>query len=607
MKEIRIKVPKEVRFLRDLKNPDGSSFTLPNGILCKGMCGAGATTMALVDEHPTIICSPRQALIESKKAQHDFLAVMEGVTKHDIVEYVNSTDIPKIFTTYDSFVKVMECVDIEKYRTVVDEFHCLLMDSSFKSDVERRFIRILKDIPYVTYVSATPIPAEYLAHIPELRDVDIYTLEWEKKTNVYINRMKSQYPLSVIRELIKEYQRGEYPVIYQGDKEYQSKEVVIFVNSVTDIVNLVGSTQLSPNDVNIIVSNNKENSSVVKQLGKAFEIGKIPNKGEQHKMFTFATSTAYFGCDFYSTNASTYIVSDCSRTHTSVDISVELVQIAGRQRNDENVFRNIINLVYNSVSAPVSSEDYLQEVKEKIEHSQHDLAYYNAIPENRRGYAIKNLMEMQEVMQYQNSLVLYDYDTNEFCINHLKMLADMVRYNAQYVQYQDFLEVNLERSHFIVNGETHQFYYSRNLCRSIVNDSFGKKMQFYCELRGKNGFGAHAVAAKLAKETPVLKIYYDTLGPGKIARLRYDEFKLKDEYQLSAHYNEIQRELRKHFSSGDVKSSDEIKGEIRLIFSRLTIEHKAAVTARMLERFGYKLSEKKVWEGGQRVSKIQIN
>lgn len=112
MNEIRIKVPKEVRFLRDLKNPDGSSFTLPNGILCKGMCGAGATTMALVDEHPTIICSPRKALIESKKAQHDFLAVMEGVTKHDIVEYVNSTDIPKIFTTYDSFVKVMECVDI---------------------------------------------------------------------------------------------------------------------------------------------------------------------------------------------------------------------------------------------------------------------------------------------------------------------------------------------------------------------------------------------------------------------------------------------------------------------------------------------------------------
>lgn len=49
-------------------------------------------------------------------------------------------------------------------------------------------------------------------------------------------------------------------------------------------------------------------------------------------MFTFCTSTAYAGCDFYSTNAATFVISDCNRPNTAVDIATELVQIAGRRR-----------------------------------------------------------------------------------------------------------------------------------------------------------------------------------------------------------------------------------------------------------------------------------
>ena len=67
-------------------------------------------------------------------------------------------------------------------------------------------------------------------------------------------------------------------------------------------------------------------------LGEGFEIGTIPMKGEPHKMVTLCTSTAYAGCDFYSTCASTYVICSSNRACTSVDIGTELQQIAGRQR-----------------------------------------------------------------------------------------------------------------------------------------------------------------------------------------------------------------------------------------------------------------------------------
>ncbi len=53
--------------------------------------------------------------------------------------------------------------------------------------------------------------------------------------------------------------------------------------------------------------------------------GSIPLKGEPHKLITFCTSTAYAGCDFYSTNATTFVISDCNRKNMAVDISTELV------------------------------------------------------------------------------------------------------------------------------------------------------------------------------------------------------------------------------------------------------------------------------------------
>lgn len=92
----------------------------------------------------------------------------------------------------------------------------------------------------------------------------------------------------------------------------------------TNIVNVIKKSGLKASDVNIIVADTYGNAKMVAKLGNDFKIGTIPMKGENHKMVTLCTSTAYAGCDFYSTCASTYVICSSNMACTSVDIGTEL-------------------------------------------------------------------------------------------------------------------------------------------------------------------------------------------------------------------------------------------------------------------------------------------
>lgn len=151
MEKVIINVPSGTKFLSRLKNKDGSPYRLPNGVLNKELTGCGGTTLALEDENPTVICSPRRKLIENKAAQYpNSLLVIEGVSAKQIAEYISSVEVPKILTTYDSFSKVKAAVgSFEGWKVVVDEFQCLLNDSAFKADIELAFLKELQSCSYV--------------------------------------------------------------------------------------------------------------------------------------------------------------------------------------------------------------------------------------------------------------------------------------------------------------------------------------------------------------------------------------------------------------------------------------------------------------------------
>ena len=67
-------------------------------------------------------------------------------------------------------------------------------------------------------------------------------------------------------------------------------------------------------------------------------------------MFTLCTRTVYLGADFYSTNARTFIFSDANVDSLTVDITLDLPQILGRQRLDENPWKNRADLYYKTIN-----------------------------------------------------------------------------------------------------------------------------------------------------------------------------------------------------------------------------------------------------------------
>lgn len=113
MNKTEIKIDKNIKYLEEIKNielPYGKydRFELPNGILNKDIPNCGATTIALEDDYKTIICSPRNNLLQNKKDQYpDTLLVIGGVNIDEVKAYIAKTNVPKILVSYDSMYKLI--------------------------------------------------------------------------------------------------------------------------------------------------------------------------------------------------------------------------------------------------------------------------------------------------------------------------------------------------------------------------------------------------------------------------------------------------------------------------------------------------------------------
>ena len=113
------------------------------------------------------------------------------------------------------------------------------------------------------------------------------------------------------------------------------------------IKSIITRNKLTQDQVNVICAKTKANKDILKKIG--ISLGKAPLKGEPHKMFTFCTRTTYVGADFYSTCASSVIVSDCKIDSLSTDIRMDFPQIMGRQRLAENKFKDECIFIYKLV------------------------------------------------------------------------------------------------------------------------------------------------------------------------------------------------------------------------------------------------------------------
>ena len=585
MKKEVIKIPANIKYLTEREKfieEFGKPFELPNGILNKEIPGCGATTVALTDEHKTIICSPRNELLKNKHEQYpDTLLVIGGVDTKEIETYLQTAELPKILVSYDSVYKLIGCIKYKSdWRVVVDEFQCLLADSSFKSEIELHFLDNSRSFPYVTFLSATPILDKYLEQIDYFKDMNYYQLDWEEKDIVRVYRERTKNPINAALEIVRYYQNGNYPSVYVNGERIYSKECVIFLNSVNNIVNIIKQTELNPEEVNIIVGNSDDNDRQIARIGEGFKRGRIPLKGETHKKFTFCTSTAYAGCDFYSTNAATFVISDCNRPNTAVDIATELVQIAGRQRLACNPFRQFLTFVYNVNAEEVEQETFNEHLCRKVNVTLDEIRDNNNAGEALRAKRIKDFRRIPDNVKYQDSYTMYDEQKGEFVFNRLAYVNEQYCFDVQKFNYQNGVIVKklLQDSSFDVSENQTYAVYQEQLKHLIKKEPFVDRMQAYCEYRAKQGLIVNLAMSTLESKYPELRYYYEALGVDRIKALNYKEKKLLNEIHIMKTKNKIRHELHGIIHIGDRILTTDIQQTLHDVYDRLGIDKSPKAT-----------------------------
>ena len=371
--------------------------------------------------------------------------------------------------------------DRADWRVVVDEYQYILIDSDFKSETEIALLETLKGFPYVTYLSATPIADKYMLQMDWFKDLPYTILEWSNVEKRFVKRVQSKNPINNAIEIVRSYQKGIYPSILVNGEKIESKECVIFLNSVTNIANIIKQTGLQSDEVNIIVAFNEENNLLIKKLGGDFRIGSIPLKGEQHKKFTFCTSTAFAGCDFYSTSASTFVISDNKKAYTSIDIATELTQIAGRQRLECNP-----TFIYNVDVGESRDNSYKSALDAKLQKSVKNANYKNSVTDkDLKEDFIKETIDSQKLNKFSKSYVYYDEISQRFSVNRMAYLNECFSYDVQKENYLDGITVRkqLEDSGFNVNENEVYSDYEEQLECIIRKDSFADRMKRYCGYR----------------------------------------------------------------------------------------------------------------------------
>ena len=478
MNKFSEKAPKGITYMSEWLD-----YRLPEGhcIVDKGVTGCGYTEYCLRNDLNIVLCSPRKLLLENKAEQHvkdqNILYVKNDVENYkgarSLVDTVKDHVMMcqggpfgfnprpcKLMVTYDSAHYVIDALqqtgDLEKFYFVVDEFQSIFLDSFFKSEVEFDFVEYLSVCPNVIYLSATPMLDKYLEKVDEFKDLNFYHIDWSETGIIESIVLKRKFTTSLSLEcqkVIDKYKRNRFDMrLTPEGKVVVSNEAVFYLNSIGDITQIIRKAELTPGEVNIICANTKDNQAKIRRMSKdmgfeaddnCFQVGRIPLKGEPNKMFTFCTKTAYIGADFHSSCASSFVFADPNIDCLALDISLDLPQIVGRQRDRENPFKNEVVVFYRTLRKEEMEDREAFDKKQALrkKESKTILEGYAALNDEQRLAYLKKLRSDIKVSSYQDDFVSISKKTGLPIYNYFLEIANERAWDVSQKDYQDKVSV----------------------------------------------------------------------------------------------------------------------------------------------------------------------
>ena len=602
-----IKIPNGIEYISQWRE-----YTIPKGEHCivdKGVTGCGYTELALTNDDPIVLCSPRKLLLENKsekhlKEKHYNILYLDGLTLERMLKVVEEhlnycKEIgkpPKFLITYDSTNKIVYCLKrlgvLNEFTFVVDEFQSIFLDSYFKVGVEFDFVNNLQECQNVIYLSATPMLDKYLEKLNEFKDLTFYKLNWEESgyvETITIGRKNTNSLTMECCKIVNEYLEGKFPMLTNSNNEViESKEAVFYFNSVAEILRVIRKCGLTKDNAMIVCSKSENNEKKLKR--EKFTFGKIPLKEEPNPMFIFCTSAVYMGVDFYSDCASSYVFADPNIDCLALDISLDLPQIIGRQRHKSNPFKNYIVLFYKTKrdsKLELTEENFKKHQELKKKKTLDLLNFYEKGTEDERSAYVDTLRDSIEYSKYSNNFVSISETTGAPVYNTLIDIADQRAWDVSQKDYQDTISVTkaifdlenfktrvgdyCDKEELILRDFLDNYFYATNI--------FNERLRLYCEFMDKykdNSIIVEGLSHRV--DNPKIPQFYNYFGTSGCKAKKYEEGELNKIWKDATKSDNLSIEIYSRFKEGERYLMSDLKLIIKEIYQKLSISRSPKAT-----------------------------
>lgn len=615
MEKIKLIVPDGIRYIGDWT---GFADYLPKDchfILNKALTGVGATQYYLTNNAPVVLCSPRCALLESKRKKHPDVwfyrdlsddgvsadsdkpkAIKKKATYEDIKKFsegvcsylddcAKERKSPKIMTTYDSLGHVIDTLRsksllLDCWTLVIDEFQCIFTDAAYKSKTELVFLENCKLFKQAVYLSATPYLEVYMEQLEEFKSMPYVELAWPesmKKQATITNITLTKPATAVCKDIIDKMRAGK--TVRFGNKEIDTTEAVFYLNKVSDICRIITKCNLQPAEVNILCA--KDNEPKLKALGH--QPGDYPEEGSPHKMFTFCTRTTFLGVDFYSECAYSYIFADPTQKTLALDISTDISQIIGRQRLERNPFRNEAIMFVRESAVGMGKDDIGKYIEDKKNSTETLIDSFNTSSEKVQAELVKVYRKSAERDHFQDNYiaVIDDRTTGKpkVVLNMLVLLSELRAWDIRKNGYRNvYVVIDQQRLAGIAGNigtkSTNPDVLSFKALFESTHDTT-KRITSYCNFRQQHPDLADELDFVSAKYAD----YLDALGYENLKALGFQESKIKAALAMPSPFDdklpEVVKAVRASLQEGKAYSAADMKEVLAGVYRELDYPHTA--------------------------------
>lgn len=612
-------VPYGIQFISDWDD-----YEFPRGrhlIVDKGVTGCGYTEYCLKPQTGNVVlCSPRKLLLENKAEQHegdpnilylenpgnlkDFKDVSKYMIKA-IGEHIlkcKFSGLPvKFLVTYDSCKYIVDYLqstgELQDYVYVVDEMQSIFSDAFFKAGVEFNFVNILQNCQSVIYLSATPMLDRYLERVPEFKDLEFQKINWSESGYVETIKISSKKTKSLVSEcesIIEDYKIGKYPMKSVNGRIKESKEAVFYFNNVTEILRIIRKCKLLPYEVNIICADTEDNKNKLRRLNKkyrddglfkekdkGFVVGRVPLKGQPNKKYTFCTRCTYIGADFHSPCASSYIFADPNVSSLALDISLDLPQIVGRQRDTGNPFKNEIKIFYRILKSEEENteENFINLQNRRRNSTANLLNVFNKCSRDEKVDYIQKLRSDIQVSKYTRDFVSISEKTGAPIHNEFIELAYERAYEISQKDYQDKITVTRSIENAKFEGKIEVDESSKRIVHEFIQKYFDNvswfndKLKLYCEFCDyySSNIPVLVYFYSIIEDSDVYQRYYEHYGTSGCKAREYVKKRLDEGMRDNSKEDVLASELEKIFKPGDILLLRDIKSTLAKIYEKIGI------------------------------------